>query len=217
LSDSTIDKSPLPIKLKGRLFWFDSGLNQQSNGIRFPADDQKNIWAQPVWIVGTNPGGTEIRSNDIDYASADAVAQNTIGLATRGFQYLYDPVLATWDRQRNVTTFKTLIDNTANNATVWTPAGGKKYRVMGGIISLSKDAACAGSFQVGLTDSAGGQWLVIQISHAALVATGQVMVVPFQIPGNGYLSPTAGNLLQATCSGALTAGSMGVTVWGTEE
>lgn len=116
--------------------------------------------------------------------------------------------------QRTPTTFKRAASLTGNTV-IWNPAG-KKYRLMGGIIVLSKNATCAGAFYINLADSVAGPLVYFDISSAALAAIGSVTVIPFTIPNDGFLSPTAGNTLIFQ-SPALTAGFASANVWGTEE
>jgi hypothetical protein len=107
---------------------------------------------------------------------------------------------------------KTAIGDTA----LWTPTTGRKFRLMAGIIALSKEAACAGAFNVQLLDGA-GVFFRIDICNAALVATGQVILIPFNFGPNGYLSTAVNNVLNLTFNAALSAGAGSAVVWGTEE
>ena len=211
------DRAPVPVKLDKPLDWFAAGLNQQAKAIRFAEDENGNLWGFPAWLVGVNYAKTFIRVNTIEKANVDNVEEDQTGILTRSTNYVFKFDSKTWERQRTPTTFKTLADQTASGGVVWTPAGGKKYRLMGGVISLSKEAACAGMEYLTLADQGGTQILLIQISHVALVATGVVTLIPFSLPGNGYLSPTADNTLIVGLNGALTAGSYAACVWGTEE
>ena len=105
--------------------------------------------------------------------------------------------------------------NAAGSAPIWTPAAGKHFRLLGGIITLSKDAACAGAFTIGLTENT--IIMRFDISSAALVATGNVIVIPFAFPANGYLCAITGQALNIQPSAILTAGYVSIVVWGTEE
>lgn len=129
---------------------------------------------------------------------------------------LVNNVTGTPEVQRTPTIWKCQIGATGST-TVWTPAAGKKYRLMGWYITISKEAACAGAFQIALQDSAGTWLFRSEISNAALVATGQVEEFSMQLNGNGYISPTANNTLTFYATGSLTAGVCTATVWGTEE
>lgn len=110
---------------------------------------------------------------------------------------------ATWDRLRTPNVFKTFnLAASSAEQTLWTPAGGKKFRLMGFTISIATLAA-----NLILRDNTAG---------ATIFQTGGVVgsVITPAGMGNGILSAAANNLLtiQAGAVSALTG-----TVWGTEE
>jgi hypothetical protein len=106
----------------------------------------------------------------------------TVGAAIKAYNG------ATWDRLRIPVIFKSLSAVAIGAiAAVWTPAGGKKFRLMGGSISVSVAAS------VLLEDNAGGT-TIIQLP--ALLAN-----VPYQFDvANGILSGAANRVLKATAS-----------------
>lgn len=107
-----------------------------------------------------------------------------------------------WDRERTPTTFKPL-DIVAINpaAPIWTPAAGKKFRLMGYHISGS----VAGN--IVLKDGAGGT--IIAVIPAAAGGGGTYVSL-----GNGILSAAADNILEALGPALDTISG---TVFGTEE
>jgi hypothetical protein len=110
---------------------------------------------------------------------------------------------STWDRLRTPNVFKTLnAVSIATEATIWTPAAGKKFRLMGGLISVGTAAA-----NVLIKDNTAGTTIAILPKTAVDVAFTFVL-------GNGVLSAAANNVLTAT--GVATTTISGV-VWGTEE
>jgi hypothetical protein len=120
-------------------------------------------------------------------ALADAASNPTtplVGAALLGFNG------TTWDRLRTPTTYKALAAVAIGSiATVWTPASGKKFRLMGGSISVS--AAVSILFE----DNAAGA-TIIQLPKLAVDT-------PYNFDlGNGILSAAANNVLKATSSGA---------------
>lgn len=133
--------------------------------------------------------------------------------------YLYNGL--TLDAQRTPNVFKTATATAAGNTSVWTPAAGKKFRLMGFTIEVTETAtqAAAGVNDLTLQDSGAAIGLGFSpwIPAAALTAqqagylSGQVQL------GNGYLSAAANNVLQINLSTALTAGKVRVNAWGTEE
>ena len=109
---------------------------------------------------------------------------------------------ATWDRVRTANTRKdqsTVAIGTSG--TVWAPTTGKKFRLMGGSISVS--AAASVLFE----DNVSGNFVFRTPKLAA--------DTPYNFDlGNGYLSVAANNVLKATSSAA--ANLLG-TLWGVEE
>jgi hypothetical protein len=100
------------------------------------------------------------------------------------------------------TTFKTLKAVTITTiATVWTPATGKKFRLMGGCISVSVAASVLFEDNSAGTD--------IYQSPLLLAAT------PYNFDlGDGVLSAAINNVLKATAS---AAGTISGTLYGLEE
>lgn len=92
--------------------------------------------------------------------------------------------------------------NITTIATVWTPAAGKKFRLMGGTISVS--AACSVLFED-------------NVSGATIFRTPILLTItPYSFTlGNGVLSGTADNVLKATSSTGIV--SLVGTLYGTEE
>jgi hypothetical protein len=140
-----------------------------------------------VPVSGTVTADTELAAAA---ARADALANPTVptvGAALSGFNG------ASWDRLRTPTKFVALAAVAIGSiATVWTPAGGKKFRLMGGSISVS--AAVSILFE----DNAAGT-TIIQLPK--LLAD-----TPYNFDlGNGVLSGAADRVLKATSSAAASA------------
>ena len=153
-------------------------------------------------------------------ALGDSVANPTtsqIGAA----QELWNPANATWERQRTPTVFKAVNGVTATGSTaVWTPAAGKRFRLMGFTITVSGNAArAAGSSTIiGLLDVAAVIFQVNPFVPAAAATTmGADFVVTVLFPGNGYLSTAINQTLNVNLGGALTVGQVAVSAFGTEE
>jgi len=226
---STNDKSKRPVTVDKPLDWYSTlHLSEQAKTIRFVTDEDGNIWGYPVVLVDPQATGDKIQSqgkvvirDDISGFNATVVLpalsiDGTYALNTNSLQYVYNNVTNKAEIQRTPTVFKTIRGKTTGTNTLWDPAAGKKFRLMGGIITLSKDAACAGAETLFLVDNA-TDLMAFDISSAALVATGKIHTIAFQLPGNGYLSLAADNILNLSFNAALTAGSASANVWGTEE
>jgi hypothetical protein len=108
----------------------------------------------------------------------------------------------------------------AGDTVVWTPAAGKRFRWMGGSISVPgrTTLAAAGFETIAFHDGAGAINISYDIALPAAVAA-----IPlnwsetFNFPGNGYISTAINNPLIVNLSAACTAGYIHVNVWGTEE
>lgn len=104
---------------------------------------------------------------------------------------------------------------------VWTPAQGKRFRLLGYEINISNDVAeAAADLGVNVFDEG-----TIICSHACLIPAASVKTVAgatrfsVNLPINGYLSSMPNNRLRIfTFSGNnLTAGGINMIAWGTEE
>jgi hypothetical protein len=119
-------------------------------------------------------------------ADADAMANLAAGvLPIQARNVLFNG--ATWERWRNPNVFKNLsaVVITAE-ATIWTPTAGKKFRLIGGLLT---QGVATGA--VTLKDGTGGSTIVILPPHTIAQA------VAFSLGGNGFLSAAANNVLSA--------------------
>lgn len=154
-------------------------------------------------------------------ALADAVANpTTVDLAT--LQLAYNG--ATWDRQRTPASFHNTGGagvTAAGSTGVWTPAAGKKFRLMRYIIQITGDAtvAAAGRVLVRWMDGAVsmGTGVLAWVPNVALNNGSVIWSTGWVDLGNGYLSVAANNLLNLDLSVALTAGAVSALAIGTEE
>ena len=134
---------------------------------------------------------------------------NTLGssLPVGGWLYTGGNV---WDRQRTPNVFKKLqaVSVTAGTpVAVWTPAAGKKFRMMGFILATT----VAGSIL--MEDATGG---ANEFHRVPLLTGTTAPPPPIASPplGNGYLSTTANNALfiDVTVTGVVSG-----VIYGTEE
>jgi hypothetical protein len=122
----------------------------------------------------------------------------------------------TFDRARVANVFKTVQVSAAGDTTLWTPAAGKKFRLMG--LAYTNTMANGGAGVVAVTA------LVKDNADAFLTFTfGTPVGIATNLPGNtillgnGKLSSAANNSLVINLSAAAAAGILAVNVWGTEE
>jgi len=153
--------------------------------------------AQPTPYVGITTTNT---------AALTSIAIQCVALNTNTVQVVRTP-----------TTFKSAAANTAAATAIWTPAGGKKFRLLGGVItSASAALAAAALTTLTLLDGAAAITLAFDI-WIPVAPVNTTPCIAFTLGPNGYLSSTADNVLNATLTANLLSGQIRVTVWGTEE
>jgi len=119
---------------------------------------------------------------------------------------------------RTPNTIKWVGATTSAATDIWAPAAGKKFRVMKVVISPDAGLAAAGIQKISLIEETLGD-IGLNVQTYLPIAASIVHQVPIvlDLPGNGYLSTTAGKKLQVTLTSACTAGLISITVFGTEE
>lgn len=106
---------------------------------------------------------------------------------------------------------------------LWTPAAGKKFRVMSYHIAAGNNSFISlapTTVTVKLQDGAG----FTLCQHSLYIpgiqlstSPGVVSVANVTIPGGGYVSSAANNPLNVVLSSTLSGGTVTVNVWGCEE
>lgn len=119
-------------------------------------------------------------------------------------------------------TFQTAQALAAGNTALWTPAAGKKFRLMRYLVTVTDDAtrAAPGVLTVSLFDAAAGatgQAHDVYVPAVALVNTGALYQSGWIDLGNGFLSAAVNNVLNINLSAALVTGNVRVIACGTEE
>lgn len=174
----------------------------------------REVSVNPGEIVATLEPGTA--TNNRIYVSTVAV-DSILDASTAAFGRMVDSAGqnrgivvstmlfngATWDRPRTPNVFKTFsLAASSAEQTIWTPTAGKKFRLMGFVLTINTLAAT-----VTFRDNTAGSTIFVTAGPAASV------IEPSGL-GNGILSATINNVLtiQASAVSALVG-----TVWGTEE
>ena len=127
---------------------------------------------------------------------------------------------STWDRLRTPIIFKTVSATATGSTAAWTPAGGKKFRLMRFKVQVTANATLAGAavVTIALLDAAADMLLTSSVYiPAAATALTNILESDWIDLGNGFLSSVANNVLNANLSAALTAGSVRLILSGTEE
>lgn len=102
----------------------------------------------------------------------------------------------------------------AGQTVLWTPAIGKRARVMGFSIVVNPATTTAAGSLVTIQDGAVDVENVLYLGIAAPAVPGRWAEV---FPDNGYLSVAPNNTISVNLSAALTAGGIYINIWGTEE
>lgn len=213
--------------------WTETDLSESVKTFYFEVDEDNNVKATPVLIFDPtfNPTaiGEHIKAIDNNSSTVKNIGSSFIGLdifpngtvawalLTKSEIQLVNKATGYDEAQRTPSVFKQVSGVTTGDNTVWDPGATKKVRLMGGIMGLSKDAACAGALVLQLVETGVSTILSFDISGAALVATGNEIVIPFNFPGNGYLFTSVATILALRFNAALTAGKGWCVAWGTEE
>jgi hypothetical protein len=121
--------------------------------------------------------------------------------------------------------FKTAQASALGNTALWTPASGKKFRLMRFMIQIPANVSIAarGVLTIGLQDNTTDLKLTFDtyIGQTAPVETASSEQPNFNTSwidlGNGILSAAANNVLNINLSAVLAAGNVRVTCCGTEE
>jgi len=159
--------------------------------LRLPEDGEGNAWALPVII--TDPTMTRPHyPNEV-----------------------FNNITGVFDFQKTPTIWK--YNNLTNDGDIWTPATGKKFRLMGGIITIAGAAlAVAAINTLDILDEA-AIIMRLQIWCPLAAAATDTIIIPFSFPGNGYLSAAINQDLKLDINAPITQGSIAFNVWGCEE
>jgi hypothetical protein len=160
------------------------------NGATWDLVDGVNTGAVRAAIYGNGSGAGDTAIRAISNA-ADGYADSRNRLEIIAVHMQYNG--ASWDRQRTPAA--------TAETTIWTPTSGKKFRLMGFILT------CEAASLLTFRDNTGG---------TTIFETRGGTDVPISPPamGNGILSAAANNVLTVTRG---TSVALRGTVWGTEE
>ena len=143
------------------------------------------------------------------------------GLVAAAFQFAWNPTEGGFDRIRVPVIFKTGVATALGATAIWTPAAGKKFRLMAYSIEVTANAAmaAAGLEEITLLDAAAaiGQGSSVWLPNAALTTSITGKDTGMRQLGNGYLSVAINQALNVNLGTALTAGEVRVNAIGTED
>jgi hypothetical protein len=163
-----------------------------------PASPQNGTAQSLDYLIGDN-GTAYLKRGAGDYTPSGAVnhsADTTVQLVALGSA-------GATALMRTPDTFKSLAAvDVSSETTIWTPTSGKKFRLMGFVITQG-----VATGDVTLNDNTGGTTILV----IPATPTGQPLVVAL---GNGILSSTINHVLTAT---GVSTETLSGFVYGTEE
>jgi|SRR5579864_1562919 len=150
----------------------------------------------------------------------DAVGGAVAGPFVGAQLLVYNPNTGSFERQRTPSTFKTVVANALGNTIVWTPAVGKRFRLMRYSITVTANAslAVAGLEEITLNDAGAAIGLAESVALPNAAGAGVALLdTGWRDIGNGYVSTAINQSLQVNLGTALATGEVRVNVAGTEE
>lgn len=150
------------------------------------------------------PAGTGSTSPYVT-AIGDSTGLGVYGLWTNTPMLLYNVGTGNFNMARTPSIFKAGSGNTNGDNTIWTPAAGKKFRIMGLVLANGT----ANAQTIAMKDNTGGTIVFTVVLPATIGA-----FIQWNLNGNGYLSSAANNVLDMNIS---SANNVYYSVWGTEE
>jgi hypothetical protein len=205
-------------------------LSEQAKSLRFMKDADGNIFAVAAVLfdptnIGSNilaMGKVSIADPNLPNSNARVFASPHQPILSTSFtsilamaaQMVYNPTTLSMEVLRTPTTFTTIGASANGDSLLLAAAATQSWRVFKVILTVSKDAACAGALTIRVSNGAGAAdpFVRLEMSTAALVATGNVIVAPFDLGPNGKVC-TVNTNIYLNLSGALTAGQVGANIY----
>lgn len=151
--------------------------------------------------------------------TSDAMSNSNISLYVAAHNAAFNGT--SWERLRTANVFKTVTATASGDTAVWTPAAGKKFRLLGYTIEVTGEAATAGGARIEIVlrdnTTAIGCGSSVYVPNAGGTVMGAEYNSGQRTIGNGKLSAVADQILNVNLSAALSAGVVRVNAWGTEE
>jgi hypothetical protein len=182
------------------------------------------ITGQPVIIAGAGADNASVERARL-FAPFDQAAADTKSLVCwSSFSAIVGTNLMS--RVRTPATFKTASATASGDTAVWTPASGKKFRLMRFKLQVTANAylAARGVLTITLRDGTTDLNLThdVYLGQTAIAADTNPQQTPLLEThwidlGNGVLSASANQVLNINLSAALSGGNVRVIACGTEE
>jgi len=109
---------------------------------------------------------------------------------------------------------KTAGVSAAGDTVIWTPPAGKRFQLLGMLIGIAAASVAGGAGEeISMKDGAAVFIRTGFYLPATALAQAPILI---ELPNDGYISTTDGNVLSMNLSSAITGGILDVTVWGYE-
>jgi hypothetical protein len=236
-NDTTKDEAKRKVIVNKPLNWSQIGLSEQAKSLRFPEDEEGNLWAQPVIVLDTNPivafGVATPEANQINPWAKIRPVNNQGNIAadvsspslpssiyngammTEAFQFVMNGTAM--EPVRTPSVFKSALIAAAGSTAIWTAGVGKKWRLMGMQITLVNGTTAAAASLLKVLDVAADTGVGVQICGAAMGAVGTSSIIFNSSWGNGITAAATNTALNINLSSVLAVAGVFVQVWGTEE
>jgi hypothetical protein len=233
LSDNEVkDYGPVKAVINATVQWPDMRLSEQVKHVRLFRDKENNIVAMPVILLDPTQTGLNVlpmgRVGITDPAALNSYArvyglpccgwpETTLGLVTHSTQMLQKGAML--EARRTQTLLVRAESNAAGNVAIYTPAAGRRFRLLGfdihagGNVSL----AAAGNLDMEIRDNAVRLFSFSNYIPLAVAAGANYISKTVMFGDNGYLSVANANALNLWLSAGLATGLVKVTVWITDE
>jgi hypothetical protein len=177
--------------------------------------DPTTTYGLPTLAVGYVWTGTELDRRAALLSNADGQSAAQTGLAgavsrNQGYNG------ATWDRVRVPNVYKSVLVTATGDTTIWTPAAGKRFRLMGYSVQAAATIALAGIGLLKLLDGASATIEQHALFFGGTASAANWIGINSNLQ-NGYLSAVADNVLKVNLDVTPATGRISINVFGTEE
>lgn len=231
MSDNEVkDYGPNKAVVNAAIQWPDLRLSEQIKHLRFFRDKDNNIVAMPCVLFDPTQIGLNVlpmgRVGISDPGAVNSYArvyglpccgwpETTLGLVTHSTQMLQKDLML--EAKRTIVIRKFAIATAVGLTALWTPAAGRRFRLLALDVFMSGAAtlAAAGACQVDIRDGAATQlfsWTPY-VNNAVIVGTGSYISKTIVFADNGWLSAAVNNVLNISLGTALAAGVVAVSAW----
>jgi hypothetical protein len=219
LSKNPIDSQYLSEQLNSLLFQVNKDGNLKAIAvIPFDISQNPNKNRMPI-VIQDGVQGPVIVAN-VATGAADLLYNQSSGLVVQNLGHYYNPVTTTWEPVKTPSVYKNVWATAAGSTAIWTSGVGKKWRLMGIVLTMAAaSTTAAGPMVIKIYDVAADIGIGITLSVAAMALTVTAPMVILTIPEmkNGILAAATNTALNINLSNAFTTGGISVQVWGTEE